>query len=560
MPDAFDRIEGVDQGDGDAFDKFPLVDESFEKSSVRTALQVPQGVAEFTTPGIAASIFQFLAAGETDLGVEEFQRLRAISEREGKPFNEQGYEDARQQLLRNIPTVSNLARIAEEKTGIPLEAKTELQNLVRLASSAGKAAPGTLVQKATASAAAPIISTGLQSVGVPEGISNLAGLAISPAAALKTPPINIGAAKKPSGLTTQRFEKITKPTEVSEKTIGKINTRLENEFRTLSDEIIGKSPVKETYENLKNDFSFKQKSAEGFEEVSKLAESYPNKYKTSDLTKKLSENAITKKNKGITPSEFDKKHNIFIQEFVKDSKKGDFTTAELVSQYRKNNKSLGEAFEPGQSFAYNNAKREALLDYNKTISEIIEKEHPNSEFSNLFKDTNQRWTEISDAEAIGKFVDGLFEGKVQYQKGRQFFDKQGMTVPFKRALGKDGFAKFETLVSDLMSTEQASKLLRQAKAQGFGDLAKHAAYYFIHPYAGSVKSGLSIAKSAGKSAYEYLLDKPQLAVTWDRGLNAMKKGDFKVAEIEFGKLDKELNPKLLEAKKEALKQFKEKSI
>lgn len=565
MSDAFDRMNGVDEGNGDAFDRFPVNEESLGKSSARTVLQIPQGVAEGTKLGLAASLFQFLAAGETDIGVDEFHRLRKLYEDRGEKFNEEGYEEARQQLLQNIPTVSNLGRITEEKTGIPLEPKTRLQKDLRLASLATKAlpeSPGLTFRGATTGLSRPILGAGiggasetLHQLGIPEPLNELASFAILKPVAPGAPIFSIGPSKKPSGMTNQRFEKLKKPTEVSESAISKVNDRLESEFRTISDNIIKESPIKDTYENLKNDFGFKQKSSEGFENVNQLAESYQNKYKTSDLTKKLSEEALKKTNKGISPSEFDKKHNEFIKDFIKDAKKGEFTTSDLVSQYRKNNKSLGEAYEPGQSFAHNNAKREALLDYNKTIAEMIEKEHPNTEFSNLFKKTNQKWTEISDAEAINKFLDGLFEGKIQYQKGRQFFDKQGMTVPFKRAMGKEGFAKFETLMSDLMSTEQASKLMRQAKSKGFVSLAKTGVAYLVHPSVAGYKIGFDILKGSYKKAFEYLLDKPQLAITWDKGIKATQAGNFKVAQEEFSKLESAINPRLQEAKKEAVKSF-----
>lgn len=555
MGDAFDRFQGTDSAKGDAFDRFPVSEESFGKNAFRTAAQVPLGIAEATAPGIAASLFQFLAAGETDLSFDEWRKLREVSEKEGKPFDEEGYEGARQQLLSSIPTVSNLSRMGEEATGIPLEAKTKLQKSLKLGSSAGKFAPGTIVQKGSAAIAAPAVSQTLQSIGLPEGVSDIAGLGISPLAASKAPAINIKAKTKTSGLTTKQFEKLKSPREVSESTIGKINTKIENEFRDISDKIIGQSPIKETYQNLKNDVTFKQKSIEGFEKVNELAESFPNKFKTSDITKKLMEDSSNKKTKGITPSEFDKKHNGFIEDFVKDTPDGVITTADLVAQYRKNNKSLGQAFEPGQSFAHNNAKREALLDYNKTIADVIENEHPNSEFSNLFIETNKKWTEISDAEAINKFLDSVFDGKIQFHKGKEFFDKQGMTVPFKRALGKEGYANFETLMVDLMSYERASKLLKQAQAKGFSDLAKTGLSYLVHPNVAGAKIGYDLAKGLYKRSFEMLLDKPQMAITWDRGVNAMKSGNFQVAQKEFSKLQNEVDPRLLKAKNKALTKF-----
>lgn len=531
-------------------------EEGYLKSAFRTAYQPISGALQSVT--YPADLFNILATGSA-LDQEEIDSLKRQAKIYGIPFDEEKYKNAALEQSQSIPTQGNIERFIEEKTGAPLEAKTGFQKGLKLAGTAGAFQSGALSQKAVASATAPAVSQGLQSVGVPEILADTAGLGTSALAGSITPKVDIVAKTKPSGLTTQRFEKITSPKEISESAIKKVNDRLEKEFKTIADNIIKESPIKETYENLKNDFSFKNKSSQEFEKVRELAQLYPNKFKTSEFTKELLDNSNLKKNKGLTPSEFDKRHHEFINEFVKDTKKKDFTVSDLEIQYRKNNESLGEAFEPGQSFAYNNAKREALLDYNKTIADVIEKEFPNSEFSKLFKETNKRWTEISDAQAIDKFFDSLFDGKIQYKKGREFFDKQGMTVPFKRAMGKEGFAKFETLMSDLMSTEQASKLLRQAKDEGFKKFASSGLSYLIHPKLAAAKVTVDAAKGLQKGIFEFLIDKPQYTLNWQKGLNAAKKGNFKTATEEFDKIDKAIDPRLEKAKIEAIKKFRENS-
>lgn len=115
-------------------------DESFGKSSLRTALQVPQGYAEATPYGIATGLWSVLGAGEVN-DPEEIDRIRAISEREGVPFNEEAYREAGENALKYIPTPSNIGREVESATGLPLEAKTRLQKGLRFASSASKIAP-----------------------------------------------------------------------------------------------------------------------------------------------------------------------------------------------------------------------------------------------------------------------------------------------------------------------------------------------------------------------------------------------------------------------------------
>lgn len=568
MPDAFDRIEGRDSEKGDAFDRFSPEEEPSYKSFARNLTQIPQGVLEATTPGLLASLWQILGQGEA-LDPEEIDRIRAISEREGIPFDEEKYLEAVQNASESIPTVSNIARKAEELTGAPLEPKTRTQKGVRFLSSATKLAPqNATLRPLNVSLPKPVLGAsitaakeGLQELGVPEPLAELGSFAILKKPTEGAPKLSIGTKKKPSGLTERRFEKLQESTDVSPSTINKINSKTEKEFRDITADIIKDSPISEIHENLSKDVGFKSAARENFKKVEDLAETLPKTFDTDKIKTDLESLVSNKKNVGLTPSEFDKSHNKFIKAFIKETPAKKFTAKELVAQYRKNNKQLAEAYEPGQSFAYNRAKREALLDYNKLIADTIEKEFPNSEFSNLFKETNKVWTDISDSEAISKFLDKLFKEKINFKKARELFDKEGMTLPFKRALGNEGLAKFQTLLNDLLSTEKGLSLLKAAEKMGFIDLAKTVGAYIIHPKIGGLKLGYDSLKGGYQKIFEMLLDKPQLAVTWNRGINAMKKGDFKVAEKEFSKVKAAETDfeKSMKAKKETLKKVNERN-
>ncbi len=532
MSDAFDRLPGRDSAKGDAFDKFPIQEESLGKSLARTALQIPQGVAEVTTPGLVTGLHHFLGMGEV-FDPEEIDRLKEISKREGIPFNEEAYMEAAQQALGTVPTVSNIASSIEKRTGLPLEPKEWYEKALRLGSSAGKLQPGTIGQKATASIAAPVISQASQAIGIPEPFADLAGLGFGAGAGSKGPSIDIGKARKPSGMVQRVYEGLEKPTEVSQRRLNKINQTTEKEFRDLTNQIIETSPVKEAYRGLENDVAFKETASQALQNVQTIAEGLPNQFQTPQIKKDLASRGFKKKSEGLTPSEFDKEYNKFIQNFIKETPDKAFAAKDLVKQYRKNNGQLSEAYEPGQSFAYNRAKRESLLEYNRAIADMIEKEFPNSEFSNLFKETNKRWADISNAETISSFLDQLFEGKINYKTAKQLFDKNGATVPFERAMGKEGFGRFKTLLNDLLSTEKGYKLLKVAEQKGYGDLAKTAGAYILHPHVAKAKLGYDTLTGGYKKIFEMVLDKPKLAITWDRGINAMKKGDFKAAEQEF---------------------------
>lgn len=545
--DAFDYYPGNDSGKGDAFDNYLPEEESLSKSSLRTALQIPQGIAEATPYGIATGAWNLAAQGELQ-DPEDLEHIRKIAHREGIPFNEEEFLQKGQEAISYIPTISNLGRIAEEKTGIPLEAKTRLQKGLRFASTATKAIPkpsaqapkGFTFRGMNTGLPRPVLGAGVEGVretliemGIPEQIADLASFAI----VKKTPEsggvFSVGKDTKPSGMISRRYEKLTNPKEVAPSTIQKINSKTEKEFRDLTDKIIEVSPIKETHEALAKDITFKKNAAEALNDVQVLADTLPKTFKSKSLKSDL-ENIITKKkNEALTPSEFDKAHNKFVKQFIEETPDKPFTASQIVKQYRKNNSQLSEVYEPGQSFAYNRAKREALLDYNRSLASMIEKEFPGSEFSKLFKETNKRWADISNSEAITHFLDDLFTGKTNFKVARQIFDKAGMTIPFKKALGGEGFAKFETLLNDLVSTEKGMKMLKSAENSGWPDLAKTASSYILHPTAAKTKIGYDLLKGGYNKIFEWLLDKPQMAVVWDRGINAFKKGNYKAAEKEF---------------------------
>src|SRR5436190_11355611 len=266
MADAFDRFNGKDSAKGDAFDKFPVQEESNLKSMSRTALQIPQGLLEGTKPGMAASLFQLLAMGESDLSPEEFHKLRELAEQEGGQFDDESYEQARQQMLGMIPTVHNIASEVEERTDLPLTPQTRLQKGVRFVSSLGKSLPktgaplaphGTGLRFTNTALRRPVTALGVEGIreglieaGVPEPIADATSLLAIKQMGPGSAKLEVGSKKKPSGLTERRFENIKKPTNVSAKRLNKINEKVEGEFKNIADDILAKSPIGETVSGL----------------------------------------------------------------------------------------------------------------------------------------------------------------------------------------------------------------------------------------------------------------------------------------------------------------------
>ena len=512
-------------------------EEGMWKSLARTAYQIPSGIAQAVT--YPMDLIQMMGIGEA-IDPEEIERLEEISKREGVPFDKEKYLQSAQEAAETFPTQSNIERGIEAKTGLPLTAKTRLQKGLKFASSAGKFTPGNLTQKLSGAGIASGLKEGAQQLGVPEPLAEAIGLGVGPALGSKVPSVAIQAAKKPSGLPTRQYEKLKSPRQVSAGKVEKIHGKLESDFKKIADDIISKAPIEKTRATLKENPGFKQEISKKFGEVEQLAESIPGKNNTKDLRKSITESALKRKSKGFAPTDYEKDYKNFMLDFLKEIPE-EIKPSETVGQYRSNNKTLSEYYDPSRTKSYNRAKKDAILDYNLALGEMIEKEYPNSEFSKLFKETNNQWKEIADAEAIQSFIDNLFEGGPQYKKGKRFFESENQARPFKRALGEENFQRFEQLMKDMISTEKPAKMLKIAKSKGFGELAETAGAFIVHPTVGKAKLGYSYAKKTYNGLINAVLDKPQLTVTWKQAVEDLNKGNFAKADKGFKVLQKEVD-------------------
>lgn len=513
-------------------------EESFGMSMARTLTQIPLGALEMTAPAILASVYQFLGSGAA-LDDEEIDLIERASEKSGIPFDREAYIESVHEASKFFPTVSNIAKHVEEQTGLPLEPKTKFQKAVRLAGSAGKIQSGTAIQKGVAATTAPAISYGAQEAGVPEPIADIIGLVTGGVAGAKTP--TISKEIKPSGMPKRQFEDINEPKIVKESTKQKIAGKIEEDFKKVSDEIIENAPIAETREKLLENPSYKSEMADKFQKVEKLAENLTEKVHTQEIKDILKKDIKKREGTGLSSTEYDKDYKKFMEGFIEDTKKGEATASDLVTQYRKNNRALSEQYEPGASRAYNRAKKDALQEYNRTISDVIETIYPESEFSNLFKNTNREWSKISDAEAINDFLNGLFDGSIDYKSARKFFDNKNMSLPFKRGLGEEGYKSFETTMKDMLKTEKPYQMLKVAKEKGWGSLASTASSYILHPKFAMTKLAVEAAKETYNNLFNFILDKPKYTLVWENAVESLKKGDFKNADKYFSKLNDSIN-------------------
>lgn len=509
--------------------------ENLSSSVARTLLQPALGVAKrFTWP---ADLLALLGEGEALGTLEEFDDARIAELKEKFPQapweNFQGIDpdkirEAIQAASSAFPTQSNIEKLIEKKTDLPLEPKTGIQKALRLGSTAAAFRPGGVSQKVTAGVTAPAVKKGLEVAGVPESLAEGVGLVASGA----VPSPKLSQITKPSGLTSRRFEKIEKPTKISPNRHEKITETVEQDFKKIGNQLLSKN---KTYSAIKEDPLFKEKIGDLFEKVETLSEDVEGSISPTDIRDSLRKKASERAGAGISPNEYERAYNKELKRLFKEIPRKPISARQGVDQFRKNNKSLSEFFEPGKSSAHNRAKKDALLDYNRSIEESFADAYPDSEFEKLFRFTNKRWQEISDVEAAEEFMNGVFEGKINYGKAKQLFnrDKDYVSRPFKRLLGDEGFKSFQKLTEDLLSSEKAYSMLRKAGAEGNKELLQLGAEYIIHP---KIAATHGLSKLA-KRLYQASFDKPQIAVQWESALESLKKGDFDKAKTEFESLD-----------------------
>lgn len=541
--DSFEREEGSSSSQENVFLKqmegMPEPPEGIGKSAARTALQVPLGylkkqtwpadIAKAAAPKVIPKLPATSMFGVNPMG------LATIKQK----FPEADInipEEVGEEIASYIPTQSSIEEFVEEKTGLPLTPKTELQKKARLAGEAAGFRRGGVKGKATAAVAAPTVAKGLQVAGVPEDVANLLGLLTSGA----VPEAQFSKVTKPSGMTSRRFEKIKKPTKVTPGRHQKITEAVEGDVRKITEEILSKHP---DYKAIQSDPLYKEKISEGFAKVRDLADQIPEKIKKRHLQSFIARRLRThfRETKGITPSETEETFRKEFGEYLKKVSKGadEFSYGNAVDQFRKNNKELAEYFEPGKSKAFNTGKRDALLEYNRAIEELFETAHPDSAFTKAFKEQNKKWSQLSDVEDIESRLNKIFsEGKISFKDAAKLLDpsRENLRRPFKRMMGQKGFEQFESLMKDLTSIRNPYSMLKKAESAGFGSLAKMAAAYLAHPSVAKTYAGIKFLKDATK----VLLDKPQLSITWKNALDSMKAGKYEKAEEQFSKLDSEV--------------------
>lgn len=429
-------------------------EDSTAKSVARTALQAPLGAASMVTypADILAAAAQgaTLGAFEESDAMEEARRLFPGEFHPQIPREEQALYA--EEVGQYMPTQSNLERVLEETTGLPLQARDELQKMLRLGGEAVAFRTGGLKPKLFAGAVAPAVSQAAKAMDVDEGLADVAGLIASSA---PMPRFGRGikeTEKYASGLMKPRAveSKLTKFAKVSPEVQERAIQGLNEEASKLTKKVL--ETEKPILKQMSEGVDFEKKFEEGFKEVRKQAAKYNPTLDVSpvaDLMKKSRAEL-----RGIPQLSSQSKK--ILSEAKAFSRNPPSSLYESLKTYRENNKKLKGIYE--QALVKGSQKEYAnfLQDYNSAIRESMKKTLPaDSAWMKQFENLNKEFSEYLNAKKAETILKPVFGAKPTISQIEKLIDDPRVIKKLQMAVGEKGAQEISTIMKDLKDARNA---------------------------------------------------------------------------------------------------------
>ena len=153
--------------------------EGFLNSATRTAAQPLIGALKVTQPGLILSGLQLWGVGESLSALEDLEdnlpRLKKLFPDMNIPekIDREKYFQALEDATNTFPTVGNIVKGIENVTGLPLEAKTNLQKDLQVLGMGSKIGKGSVAQRLVTGAKAASYNRIMQDSGVPESAAEI---------------------------------------------------------------------------------------------------------------------------------------------------------------------------------------------------------------------------------------------------------------------------------------------------------------------------------------------------------------------------------------------------
>lgn len=443
--------------------------------------------------------------------------------------------------IMGLPTSQTIEDLAQQ-LGINTEPQTTAGNLARAISEGvgGAAALGVGGAGLRAVGAGSAAGQLLLEAGLPESVAKIVDIVISsnPGQLYRNFTRPITAA---SGLPIRSFQRRAMPTKLSAQAKQRLNQNLEDDFRNLSNRILGSS---QSVQQIRTNPNYRANLDDTFARVEELAGAIDTKFTPQDIRQSLQKVIRNQPYRGYSDSEFEvtlKKERRRISQSL--PKEQNISAQKGVGQFRKNNEQLSEYFEPGKSSAYNQAKKAALLEHNRAIEDTFRKKYPQSEFVRVFEKSNQDFEKLMHFEYLQEEIDKSFSGnQIDFKQMRT----QLQNKPFQRALigllGPEMQKEYNGLIRDFSSITNPYKLIRTATKKGLDRVAlEYALPFTLGPKVGASVAGIKISKTIVKELYERMLTSPSIIVEWRRGIRHFKQGNYQAAIRSFQEIEKNLN-------------------
>jgi hypothetical protein len=285
---------------------------------------------------------------------------------------------------------------------------------------------------------------------------------------------------KPSGLTERYFESGKKTLNMPKSQYESLISNIEKESKDIIEKTLSKNP---NYVSLsENPGKYLMDLDKDLDKVTNLAGVIPGEFKAEDVVKAIKKRSSSRKYTPIADSSEDKAYKNKIKEVLGDinpSEKLPFDS--LLKKYRANNKDAAGMFSSASTGSELTGKRDALLDINRALSDVMEQKAKGSQYNKLFKLTNKRFSDQANIQQINDFVSDIFPGdKINYRKVHDYFDKGAVQRrALRSSFGKDAEAGFSRLMKDLLEQERGMRKIKPKTAESL--LTVNGAYQALKP-------------------------------------------------------------------------------
>ena len=329
--------------------------------------------------------------------------------------------------------------------------------------------------------------------------------------------------------------------------------RVQEKLATQATELIGniKKERLPVSEEIEKGIDVAARNEKLFEKVSGIAEKLPGKIESkhiSDYLETVEKNILTK---SPVPTQEEKQILKLIQEYKSAFGETEggvrfYKPKEYLNQFRNINKDAKKLFET----EFVHGKRLDTMNFYEGLKDSIEKTFEGNtpkEFSNLFKETNQEFSQLKRLEEFETIMENVSkDGILDPSKLETYIKNPKKANVLRKQIGKEGFEQMKEISKDL---SKAKKNLGLIEEKGLLGIVKSPSTYLapaLQAFGMTKTAGLSLAPQIIKRIRGWYLTNPAGKKITTNLLKAVRTGNEKA----IGKQLILFNDKLRELEKE----------